>query len=207
MIWNHVYDANLGSVVAQWNTYYSGTTLLKNRFTISGSSDVTLSSGLHTLYWKYGVSSGAGLIDSVPNKEFVNRSEDVYAAEMLGKDTEIYAFRDTSGHYIVNVYGVNDDNVTCWLHSGVASDSTDVCYTNDSVITAGGSVLGYTTAYNTINNGYGLDYTIQPLCALGKKTPFFIIGGNTELAVFTVLAVNNRKFMVVGKGVCVEMNV
>ena len=204
MIWNRILDVNQGGVNNQWYNYYNSTTLLKNRFTISGSSDVALSSGLHTLHWQYSVSSGDGLRDSVPNAEFVNRSEDVYGAEMTGADNaEIYAFKDNSGHYLVNVYAVNDNNTEFWAHSGKTSSNTNACYVNKTSTSV--SVIDFTTAANTINNSYGTDYIVQPLCALDEKTPFYVISGNTELPAFTVIQVQMKKFMCIGNGLCVEI--
>lgn len=207
MIWKPVYYT-ASAIGQQWSDYYNATELFKERFTASFESSAALfSTDLHNLYWKYGSSSGTGMRDSIPNIEFFNNNEYVDGAEMLGKDTEIYAFRDQSNHYLINVYGVTENNTAFWLHSGINrnTSSPDVCMVNTSNTPTGINILSYLTANQALNSNYGTDYIIQPLYALDEKTPFYAISGNTELALFTLIQVQTRKFLVVGKGICVEV--
>lgn len=205
MIWTKAYDSSQGSVNDQWMRYYNGTTLMKNRFTASTSDGVIFTSTLHTLRWKVG-SSGYGVTDSIASAAFSNNNETVYGAEMLGADgSEIYAFKDESGHYLVNVYAANDNNTVFWAHSGKTSNNTNACYVNKT--STGISVIDFTTAASTLNNAYGTDYIVQPLYASDEKTPFYVISGNIELPAFTVIQVQTKKFMCIGNGLCVEINV
>ena len=204
MEWNIVYDSSKGSSVQQVETYYNNTTLLKNRFIESGDG-VRLTANLHQLYWKVGLSTGAGLSDNLPNKEFVDRNTTFYGAEIEGINNEIYAFKDINNHYLVNVYAPFGEGHEIWIHSGVAADGTEVCKINTDIANNVADTLTLTTAFNTLNNSYGNDYILQPLCVLNEKTPFYMICGNAQLEVFSNIIVNNKKFMIVGKGVCVEI--
>lgn len=205
MIWTKAYDSTQYISNDQWMRYYNGTTLMKNRFTASISDGVIFTSTLHTLRWKYGLSLGYGVTDSIASAAFSNNNETVYCAEMLGADdSEIYAFKDESGHYLVNVYAVNDNNTVFWAHSGKTNNNTNACYVNKT--STGVSVIDFTTAANIINNSYGTDYIVQPLYASDEKTPFYVISGNTELSAFTVIQVQTKKFMCIGNGLCVELN-
>lgn len=204
MIWTKAYDSTQGSVNDQWMRYYNGTALMKNRFTARITDGVIFTSTLHTLRWKYGSSSGYGVTDSIVSAAFSNNNEDVYGAEMTGVgNAEIYAFKDNSGHYLVNVYAVNDNNTEFWAHSGKTSNNANACYVNKT--STGISVIDFTTAANAINNNYGTDYIVQPLYASDEKTPFYVISGNTELSAFTVIQVQTKKFMCIGNGICVEI--
>ena len=200
------------SVSTNLQNYYNTTTLLKNRFSFASSGTGTnqasvFTSNLHTITigFDYYYGGKPNLLDSIANLEFGNRNNNNYFAELAGINNEIYAFKDINNHYLVNVYAPFGEGHEIWIHSGVAADGTEVCKINTDIANNVADTLTLTTAFNTLNNSYGNDYILQPLCVLNEKTPFYIVCGNAQLEVFSNIIVNNKKFMIVGKGVCVEV--
>lgn len=194
----------------RFEAWYASTTLFKERYSYTYVSDyewydkcastVGYLANQYRITYGFCDAAGGGIcLALAANNQF---------AEMSTTDgIEIYAFKDgtTPSHFLINVFGENSNGDLVCLHSGTNSSGTDFAYiTTENHLTAV-SVIDYTTAANTINNSYGNDYIVQPLYAADEPTPFYVVSGNTELAVFTVIQVQTKKFMVVGKGICVEV--
>lgn len=195
----------------RFEAWYASTTLFKERYSCAYVSDYewynACTSAVGNIYNQYRIT--LGLCDTAGGGICVASATNNSYAEMSTTDgIEIYAFKDgtTPSHCLINVFSENSNGDLVCLHSGTNSSGTDFAYiTTENHLTAV-SVIDYTTAANTINNSYGTDYIVQPLYAADEPTPFYVVSGNTELALFTVFALSNKKFMVVGKGICVEID-
>lgn len=161
----------------------------------------------HTVRYNFRSIVSYGLVDSTVSNYIIPVNNDVAFTEAVAKnDIEIYGFRDvtTPSHYLFNTIGKEGGEYFC-LHSGVDYTGSSFCAINSSTIATTVDISDLISAYNAANTSYGDKYVIQPLIALDKKTPFYMIAGNTTiLEPGTTVLVQDKKFMIVANGICVE---
>lgn len=192
---------------------YNSSTYLKQRYTYAYDSSYewtsVFTSTLNQVRNNFRSSYTYGLYDTKVTGTIIPIGVSVdFAETVCANSVEIYAFRDntTPSHYLVNAFGENESETLFCAHSAVLSDGTSALTINSDKSNDTINVLTLTTAQNTLNNSYGNDYIVQPLCAFDEKTPFYLISGNASLAAFTTVAIGDMVFMSIGNGICVEMN-
>lgn len=205
MNWTTISAYDAGS----WSNFYNNSTVFKSHFTadIQGSNYATFTSDLCTLTTRLYSTSGAGLTDSTINYKFTNAGYDVDYAEFSTDDVEAMLFKEHSGDkYYSYVLFDLANNKTGSLHTGKETNGTNVAKFNTDITSGLIDASGIVTFTQSANNSVGSDYIVQPLCIYDQKSPIFTVSGNTELAAFTKFVVDNRVFIVVGKGLCVEVD-
>ena len=203
------------------NTWYNSTTLLKTRYETASISQwnwndsITSTSASHTIGFHaetYG-QARYGITDSIiANANFTSVGASalnpIDFLELNTHGAEIYAFRDNTNNTHFLVIGMYETESGDIIHIDYGVDLEDVehhvAYSKTKNQTM--DILNYTTAAQTINNSYGTDYVVQPLYIFDEPSPFYTISGNTVLAPFTVIQIQLKKFLVIGKGICVEID-
>lgn len=206
----------------EWTTYghdrtalealYNNSTYFKERYTYSYDSSwewvSIFTSPTNTVRYNFRALVNYGLIDNKVSNYIIPINNDVGFMETVIKNNiEIYGFRDatTPSHYLFNTIGEDDNGEYFCLHSGVDYTDSSFCVINSSTIATAVDISDLISAYNAANTSYGDKYVIQPLIALDKKTPFYMIAGNTTiLEPGTIVLVQDKKFMIVANGICVE---
>lgn len=207
----------------EWTTYghdrtalealYNNSTYFKERYTYSYDTSwewaSIFTSPTNTVRYNFRSLVGYGLIDNKVSNYIIPINNDVGFIETVTKNNiEIYGFRDatTPSHYLFNTLWQNEEGVYFCLHSGVDYEGTSFCVINASDKNSVVDLSSLISAYNAANTSYGNKYVIQPLVALDKKTGFYLIAGNTTvLEPFTEVQVQDKQFMVVTNGICVEV--
>lgn len=212
MEWTRISDVSINGMKA----FYNGTTLLKVRYPNMSidqwNRSDSISSAYNTLYFHAGTYGDPrlGFVDSVIGSNvFCSDALDPFDfSEVEADDVEIYAFRDVTNpsSFLVNIFCQTENETTIVFHCGTDTSNVECFKVNTSKTDAVLDLNDFVTAYQSQNNGFGNDYIIQPLYVYDEKTPLFIISGNTTLSPFTLIQVQSRKFLVVGKGVCVEVD-
>lgn len=123
-------------------------------------------------------------------------------------DIEVYAFRDATdnSHYFVTTYAKTENDTDIILHSGVDTSNNHHLKAQTSKTNNVLDLLTFTTANQALNSVRGTNYILQPLCVYDEKTPFYIVSGNSNLAAFATITVDNKIFMSIGNGICIEVN-
>lgn len=206
-----------------WTTYagnrqgiedlYNGSTYLKERYAYSYDTSYEwasiFTSTLNTVRNNFRSLVAYGLMDNTVSDYIVPISTAVDFQELVAEnDVEVYAFRDntTPAHFLMNVFGENENGTLFCLHAGVSENGSSFCLMNSDNQTTAVDISSLITAYNTVNTSYGSKYVVQPLVVLDEKTPFYMLAGNTTvLEPFTEILVQTKKFMVVANGICVEV--
>lgn len=203
MNWTRINYSTVVAMKGEFESYYNSTTLMKERYSFT-KSPVSFASSLGTIGWH---DSSYYITESVIGSPFSAARGSVDMCEFAGTDTEIYGVRDVSNpaSYLTNVFFITDNNTLMCLHSGTTTGSVDKCTVNTDKSATAIDILNLISVLQTANNNFGNDYIVQPLYLYDEKTPLFTISGNTELAPFSVIQVQTRKFMVIGKGICVEI--
>lgn len=207
----------------EWTTYgrdrvalealYNDSTYFKERYTYtydtSGEWASVFTSSTNTVRYNFRTNVNYGLVDNKVTGIIVPLYYDVAFTETIIKNgIEIYGFRDaaTPSHYLFNVIGADEYGEHFCLHCGVDVTDTSFCVINSSTVSDAADLSSLITAYNAANTSYGNKYVIQPLVALDEKTGFYLIAGNTTiLEPLTEVQVQDKKFMVVANGICVEI--
>lgn len=208
----------------EWTTYghdwtaleslYVDSTYFKERYTFSktttGEWSTIYTSPANTVRYNQRTPYDYGLIDDKVINYIIPVGYNVDFAETVIKNgVEIYGFRDatTPSHYLLNLIKEDEDGDYFCLHCGVDVTGVSFCVINSSSVPNALDLSSLITAYIGTNNSYGEKYVVQPLVALDKKTPFYMIAGNTTvLEPFTVAYVQDKKFMIVANGICVEVD-
>lgn len=205
MDWTTITSQNKTS----WQSCYDSSVILKAHFTQSfpGNDRVNLSSDLYTLSAYLYNSSSDGLSDSFMGSKFTNAGYNINYAEFETIDNaDVMIFKEATGDkYLSNVWFDLANNKTGVLHIGLNTGGTAMAKFNTDATSTAVDIINLITATQSANNVIGNDYIIQPLYVYDEKTPLFVISGNTELAPFTLIQVQTRKFFVIGKGICVEV--
>lgn len=217
MNWTTITDTSYTGM----NSWYNSTTLLKTRYDTASISQwnwddsITSTSASHTIGFHSGSYGQAqyGIKDSIiANATFTSVGASglnpIDFLELNTHGAEIYAFRDNTNnaHFLcIGMYETESDDV---IHIDYGVDIEDGAHqaayskTNNQTI----DILNFTTEAQSINNNFGTDYVVQPLYIFDEASPFYTISGNTVLAPFTVIQVQLKKFLVIGKGICVEID-
>lgn len=158
----------------------------------------------HTVYYQSG---SYGLMDTFLNSpEFVPRSAALSYAEYQDNKIKAVFFRDDSvrTHYFTNLW-YTGSNQTIHLHCG--TDTSDVIYLKAGNTEESGSINLLTQIETEItNNAYGSSFYLQPLVIYGIPTTVYkIFGSATLLAPFTEFSIGNKNFLVIAKGLCIEV--
>lgn len=203
------------------NNWYNSTTLLKSRYNTASISQwnwddtITSTSASHTIYLHtsgygqsmYGITDG-----NIANARFTSVGASALNPidffELSTHGTEIYAFRDNTNnaHFLcIGMYETESGDVI-HIDYGVDIEDTEhfIAYSKNGNQTI--DILSYATGVQVLNNSFGNDYIVQPLYIFDEISPFYTISGNTILAPFTVIQVQSKKFLVIGKGICVEID-
>lgn len=205
-----------------WQSWYNDSITFKKYYELtslgSDTAEHTFTSDLGVISFRYATTSSSnhGIRDSITGKDYTlrNGSGGEYIAltnyaELTTSNVEIIAFKDGDPNH---PYWFND--VRFDLGNGKKA-SLRIGYSVDSVYTAMIStdktssivnLIDFINGQHAINDNFGYDYVVQPLYVLDEATPLYTIYGNTILAPFTLIQVQSRKFLVVGKGVCVEVD-
>lgn len=208
----------------EWTTYghdrnalealYNNSTYFKDRYTYNYEASyewasIFTSPANHTVRYNFRALTTYGLVDSTVSNYIIPINNDVGFIETVAKKgIEIYGFRDatTPSHYLFNTLWQNEKGVSFCLHSGVDYEGTSFCVINASDKNSVVDLSSIISAYNAVNTSYGNKYVIQPLVALDEKTGFYLIAGNTTiLEPLTEVQVQDKKFMIVANGICVEV--
>lgn len=86
-----------------------------------------------------------------------------------------------------------------------SASNTEVCViSNDSFVTQ--IDLQPVVSGIIANNAYGTAYYVQPLIVYGKQTPIYtVFGSPTILAPLSEFTVSGKTFMVIAKGLCIDI--
>lgn len=217
MNWTRIYGNK-----SSFNNWYSGTTYLKIRFPTFNAEDNfvwnnVIGSSLYTLYFHISTYGQAryGIRD-----DFIGTSYDFTSVgssslnpidfvELNINDTEIYMFKDSTNesHYLTEVIYTTPKDRLVHAHYGVdINDGEHLLIGTDQDSNSKLDILPLVTNLQTNNNAFGEDYIIQPLYLYDEKSPIYTVCGNTTLAAFTTFVIDNKKFLVIGKGICVEID-
>lgn len=191
-----------------WSSFYNNSTVFKSHFTadIQEANYATFASDLCTLTTRLYNTGGAGLTDSVINDKFTNAGYDIDYAEFSTDDVDVMLFKEHSGdkYYSYVLFDLANNKIS-GLHTGKDTGGISVAKFNTDIVSELIDASGAVTFTQSANNSVGNDYIIQPLYVYDQKIPLFMISGNMELAPFTLIQVQTRKFFVVGKGICMEV--
>lgn len=210
MEWKRI---NPGQDESYWLNFYNDTELFKDRFTYGyGGYTVSYTTDLVTL--SVHIANGAydplrGITDNITNTIHTSGMESFDFTEFISKaGAEIYAFRSaaTPTHYLTLVFVTTSDGTNICLHFGTSISEVKKGITNTDKAQGIIDLLSLTTLINSNNNNHGEKYIVQPLYIYDEPTPLLTICGNTELAPFTLIQIQMKKFLVVGNGVCVEID-
>lgn len=217
MNWTTITDTSYTGM----NNWYNSTTLLKSRYETASISQwnwddtITSTSASHTIGFHAATYGQAqyGIRDSIiANATFTSVGSSslnpIDFLELNTHGTEIYAFRDSTNnaHFLcIGMYETESGDVI-HIDYGVDIEDTEhfIAYSKNGNQTI--DILSYATGVQGLNNSFGNDYIVQPLYIFDEISPFYAISGNTVLSVFTVIQVQSKKFLVVGKGICVEID-
>lgn len=207
---------------SSFNNWFNGTTYFKVRFpTVNFEDnyvwDNFMRSSLYTLYFHIGTYGQAryGMRDSFIGTSYNFTSVGSSAinpidfAELNINDIEIYMFKDSTdeSHYLTEVIYTTPRGRIVHAHYGVdINDGEHFLVGKDQDSNNKLDILPLVTNLQTNNNNFGEDYIIQPLYLYDEKSPIYTVCGNTTLAAFTTFIIDNKKFMVIGKGLCVEVD-
>ena len=158
----------------------------------------------HTVYYQY---NGYGLMDTfLGSPEFVPRGAALSYAEYQDNKVKAVFFRDDSvrTHYFTNLW-YTGSNQTIHIHGG--TDTSDVIYLKAGNTEESGSINLLTQIEAEIaNNAYGSSIYLQPLVIYGIPTTVYkVFGSATLLAPFTEFSIGNKNFLVIAKGLCIEV--
>ena len=91
------------------------------------------------------------------------------------------------------------------MHAGINLSGNAVDVIQSSASNTSHNLLTMIDAHIT-ENAYGSKVYVQPLCLYGEKTPFYtVIGGANEFALFSEFTVSGKTFMVIAKGLCIDI--
>ena len=189
------------------NNIWTEGTIFKEKFPDSHqvNADKYFYGTTHNVY--YQLNSGYGLMDTfLDSAEFVPRGSALGYAEYQDDKIKAVFFRDDSvrTHYFTNLW-YTGSNQTIHIHCG--TDTSDVIYLKAGNTEESGSINLLTQIETEItNNAYGSSFYLQPLVIYGIPTTVYkVFGSATLLAPFTEFSIGNKNFLVIAKGLCIEV--
>jgi hypothetical protein len=196
------YDAS------SWSAFYNSSTLFKSHFTadIQSGANATFTSDFYSLSTRLYNTGSAGLTDSFLNSKFSDVGYPIGYAETTDKTgADILMFKETAGKHLTNVWFDLPDDKTAVLHIGQNTSGVSLAQLQSDATSQTVDIASLITTLQTANNSVGTDYIVQPLYLYDAKTPLYTISGNAELAPYTVIVIDGKKILTIGRGICVEV--
>lgn len=207
MEWTRFWENDEG----QWQSLYNNSTFFKVLFPNAEYANYK------ARFWndfyeirKKTYSGSQGIADLFLNNSedygFTQNDHNVDFTEFDGTGYKAICFRDAinTENYLTGIFADVGLNKIV-LHCGYSKAGVEFASFQSDISNITFSVRNLVVNQHDANDSFGNDYIVQPLYVYGRVTPFYTICGNTELAPFTLIQVQTRKFLVVGKGICVEV--
>lgn len=204
-----------------WQSWYDSTAIFKEYYELtslgSDTAEHTFTSDLGIMSFRAGTTSGSnhGIRDNITGKDYSlrNGAGGEYTAltdyaELSTQNIEIMAFKDGDPNH---PYWFNDvrfdlDNENkASLRIGYSVDSVYTAVLSNDKTNSAINLIDFINGQHAINDNFGYYYIVQPLYVADEVTPLFTVCGNAVLSTYTVIQVQTRKFLVIGKGICVEI--